>query len=100
MKAANAKILEKIYDAIGGFVSEMDDPFDHFYKGGTEKMRKDFEKVLTDECGIKFVDPEYKAVQAKDGRWSIVDQTGTVVLCGLPTKEDAENTIKEVVKAA
>ena len=97
MTEANAKILEKIYDAIGGLVSEMDDPFDHFYKGGTEKMRKDFEKVLSDECGITFVDPVYSTVQDKSGTWNIVDQTGNVVLSGMKSKEEAEETLKDVL---
>lgn len=105
MTKANAKILKGIYEALGGIVSERGtEAFDHFYRGGGEKMFSDFEKVLSEECGIKFVEPEYKAVPMKggkwEGKWMIVDQTGAMVLTGLRSKEQAEEYIREVCNAA
>ena len=104
MKKENVKILKGIYQALGGMASEMGaEAFDHFYKGGGDKMFKDFEKVLAEECGIEFVEPEYKVVPMKGAKWEgkymIVDQTGAPVLTGM-SKADAEWTLENVVKAA
>ena len=105
MKKINKDILKGIYDALGGIASEMGaEAFDAFYNGGGEKMFSDFERVLSEECGIKFVNPEYKAVPMKggkyNGKWMIVDQTGAMVLTGLTSREDAERVIRDVCNAA
>ena len=105
MKKINKDILKGIYDALGGIASEMGaEAFDAFYQGGGEKMFSDFERVLSEECGIQFVNPEYKAVPMKggkfDGKWMIVDQTGAMVLTGLNSREDAERVIRDVCNAA
>lgn len=105
MKKINKDILKGIYDALGGIASEMGaEAFDAFYQGGGEKMFSDFERVLSEECGIQFVNPEYKAVPMKggkyDGKWMIVDQTGAMVLTGLTSREDAERVIRDVCNAA
>ena len=67
-------------------------------------MFSDFEKVLSEECGIKFAEPEYRAVPMKGGKWKgkwmIVDQTGAMVLTGLHSKEHAEEYIREVCNVA
>jgi hypothetical protein len=104
MKTENKKMLEKIYEALGGIVSEQGvEAFDHFYKGGGKQMFADFEKVLAEECGVKFAEPEYKVVPMKGAKWGglfmIVDQTGAPVLTGM-SKADAEWTLENVVKAA
>lgn len=52
---ANINKLVKIYEAVSGMASEQCDPFDHFYKGGTDKFFADFESVLK-ACGVKFPD--------------------------------------------
>lgn len=103
MKNTSEKILKDVYDALTGVASEMGpEAFDHFYKGGGAKMFKDIEQVLTDECGITFVDPKYKAVPMTGkkwaGCWMIVDQTGAMVLTGLKSKEDAERCIKTIAE--
>lgn len=105
MKKINKDILKGIYDALGGIASEMGaEAFDAFYNGGGERMFSDFERVLSEECGIQFVNPEYKAVPMKggkfDGKWMIVDQTGTMVLTGLRSKEQAEEYIRDVCNVA
>lgn len=115
MKKINKDILKGIYDALGGIASEMGaEAFDAFYNGGGEKMFSDFERVLSEECGIQFVNPEYKAVPMTtkkgdgpngedyfyDGKWMIVDQTGAMVLTGLTSREDAERVIRDVCNAA
>lgn len=102
MTKADAKVLNAIYTALGGIASEHGvEFFDHFYKGGGEKMCRDFEGLLERYCGVKFEDPEYKAVpmtkKGFEGAWKIVDQTGTPVLTGLKSKEDAEQVIRDVI---
>lgn len=103
MNAKDQKTLKNIYDALAGVASEMGPEFyDSFYKGGGEKLFKDFEEVLERNCGIKFVNPEYKAVPmpSKKGKWMIVDQTGAMVLTGMASKEEAEQVIRDVCNAA
>lgn len=102
MNKADAKILQAIYTALEGIASERGvEFFDRFYAGGGEKMCRDFEGVLERNCGIKFVEPQYKAEPMTEkkfvGCWKITDQTGTPVLTGLPSKEEAERIIKEVI---
>lgn len=105
MNAKDQKTLKDIYDALAGTASEMGSEFyDSFYKGGGEKLFKDLEGILERNCGIKFVNPEYKAVPMKgpkwEGKWMIVDQTGAMVLTGMASKEEAEQVIRDVCKAA
>lgn len=115
MNAKDQKTLKNIYDALAGAVSGTGPEFyDSFYRGGGEKLFKDFEWILERNCGMKFVNPEYKAVpmQSKKGdgpngedffykgKWMIVDQTGAMALTGLTSKEEAELVIREVCNAA
>lgn len=105
MNAKDQKTLKNIYDALAGAASEMGPEFyDSFYKGGGEKLFKDLEGILERNCGIKFVNPEYKAVPMTggkwEGKWMIVDQTGAMVLTGMASKEEAERVIRDVCNAA
>lgn len=40
------KVFAKVCDAIQGVISEQGDCFDNFYKGGTEKLLSDIERIL------------------------------------------------------
>lgn len=115
MNAKDRKTLKNIYDALTGAASEMGSEFyDSFYRGGGEKLFKDLEGILERNCGIKFVNPEYKAVPMTSkkgdgpngedffysGKWMIVDQTGAMLLTGLASKEEAERVIRDVCNAA
>ena len=95
-EAENAKRLVKIHDAIAGMCSEAEDPFDHFYKGGTAALMADLEKVLAD-CGVEVKGPDYCVApyRSKDGErlWGIcadpADPAGSWVLTGFDSSEDA-----------
>lgn len=92
---ANVKRLVAVYNAIAGMCSEAEDPFDHFYKGGTDALMADFEKVLAD-CGVEVKDSSYCVAPYKRGgeeRWGIcadpADPAGSWVLTGFRSSEEA-----------
>jgi len=91
----NVKRLVEIYKAIGGMCSEVEDPFGHFYKGGTAALMADLEKVLAD-CGVEIKKADYCVVPYKSNgveRWGIcadpADPAGSWVLTGFASSEDA-----------
>lgn len=92
---ANVKRLVAVYNAVAGMCSEMEDPFDHFYEGGTEALMADFEKVLAD-CGVEVKDPVYCVAPYDDHgeeKWGIcadpADPANSWVLTGFRSSEDA-----------
>ena len=94
-EAKNVKRLVKIYEAISGMCSETEDPFDHFYKGWTDALMADLEKVLAD-CGVEIKGPDYCVVPYKsNGKslWGIcadpADPAGSWVLTGFASSKDA-----------
>jgi len=91
----NVKRLVEIYKAIGGMCSEAEDPFGHFYKGGTDALMADLEKVLAD-CGVEVKGPDYCVVpykRAGEELWGIcadpADPANSWVLTGFRSSEDA-----------
>ena len=104
MKAdiADKVVFTGIYDALSGIAGKYGvEFFNQYYSGGGEKMFKDFERLLSEFCGINFVDPKYTAAQMTEkgfeGCWKIVDQTGALVLTGLQSKEEAERVIRDIL---
>ena len=99
-EAKNVKRLVGIYNAIGGMCSEAEDPFGHFYKGGTAALVADLEGILAD-CGVEIrKKPEYCVVPyARGGTelWGIcadpADPAGSWVLTGFASSEDACATL-------
>lgn len=94
-EAKNARRLVRIYEAISGMCSETEDPFDHFYKGGTAALVADLEKVLAD-CGVEVRGPDYCVAPYKrngEELWGIcadpADPAGSWVLTGFRSSEDA-----------
>lgn len=99
MTKENRKLLLNIYDALTGISSEMGHEFfDAYYKNGGQKLFEDFEKVLQAE-GVKFVKPEYEVREVPDHGWGIYDKTtNALVLCGLPTENDAIAVMDQFLK--
>lgn len=92
----NVKRLIEIHKAISGMCSEAEDPFDNFYKGGTDALMADLEKVLAD-CGVEVKGPpDYCVVPYKrNGKelWGIcsdpADPAGSWALTGFHSSEEA-----------
>lgn len=105
MTKANIKTLCDIYSAVSGLCSETgSEEFDHFYRGGGEKMFRDFEKILT-SLGVVMREPQYTVTEyydrtSKANRWAIISDPNdpkSYVLTGMSSKEEAEQVLKDVV---
>mgnify|MGYP003308788842 CR=1 FL=1 len=97
MTKANRARLIKIYNALGGLVSEQEDPFDGIYEGGADRLMRDMVAVLKGE-GVIFDNPrysiaEYHSKTTNRNEWGIcadpTDPDGSWCLTGFRSSDEA-----------